>query len=325
MIVYWRPKEFVVVLAVRLAVMADRKGRSVLFKVPYHSSLRQLKLAIENGINSRILVFQDMGAGEFLVEVEDAEDVKTLFEEGFDVEESHISCHPPHGKFTNVSIMNLRSYIPDEDVKEALKEYGDIKSEVIRLKYKKDHDLAGLENGNRLIKMLLTKPSIPYSLRIGGEWCRVIHDNQQPICSQCHQVGHTRKRCPEVKCVICKEYGHMSYICEKRESVIEVNPDNVKSGDDSTSVEISGKEKSSSKGISVDSEKIAVSGNDVEDMDSEENVQGCKRQHSDSDSGFVTVRRRQRMNPVPNVSCAKPRTEKLLSKKVDNGKTLSDS
>ena len=84
--------------------------------------------------------------------------------------------------------------------------------------------------------------------------------------------------------------------------------------------------KSSSKGISVDSEKIAVAGNDVEDMDSEENVQGCKRQHSDSDSGFVTVRRRQRMNPVPNISCAKPRTEKLISKKVvDNGKTLSDS
>ena len=89
MIVYWRPKEFVV-LAVRLAVMADRKGRSVVFKVPHHSSLRQLKLAIKNGIKSRIIVFQDMGAGEFLVEVEDAEDVETLFEEGFDVEESHM-------------------------------------------------------------------------------------------------------------------------------------------------------------------------------------------------------------------------------------------
>ena len=43
-----------------------------------------------------------------------------------------------------------------------------------------------------------------------------------------------------------------------------------------------------------------MAGNDVEDMDSEENVQGCKRQHSYSDPGFVTVRRWQRMNPVPN-------------------------
>ena len=38
----------------------------------------------------------------------------------------------------------------------------------------------------------------------------------------------------------------------------------------------------------VDPEKITV----AEDVESEENVQGSKRQHSDS--GFVTVRRRQK-------------------------------
>jgi len=43
-----------------------------------------------------------------------------------------------------------------------LSEYGELKSDVIRLKYKTDHDLAGLENGNRLMKMVLDKPSIPY-------------------------------------------------------------------------------------------------------------------------------------------------------------------
>lgn len=81
-----------------------------------------------------------------------------------------------------------------------------------------------------------------------------------------------RKWCFEVKCVICKEYGYMLYICEKCELVIEVNLDNVKSGDDFMSVEILGKEKLSSKGIFVDLEKIVVFGNDVEDMDFEENV-----------------------------------------------------
>ena len=213
------------------------------------------------------------------------------------------------------------------DVKDCLSQFGEVKGDVITLKYKADHDLAGIENGNRLVKMVLGARSIPYLMKIGGEWCRVIHNNQQPVCIECHEEGHTRKKCPQIECRICKEKGHMSYICDKKKEQHgdDLNPvadDAVGNSAIVQDVEISGKEKVSSK---VDSEKIAVSGNDVEDMDSEENVQGCKRQHSDSDSGFVTVRRRQRLNPVPNVSCAKPRTEKLISIKVDNGKTLSDS
>lgn len=65
--------------------------------------------------------------------------------------------------------MGLRSYVEDEDVKSALGEYGELKSEVIRLKYKGDHELAGLKNGKRLVKMILDKASIPHSLCIGGE------------------------------------------------------------------------------------------------------------------------------------------------------------
>ena len=41
----------------------------------------------------------------------------------------------------------------------------------------------------------------------------------------------------------------MSNICERRKSVIEVNLDDVKSGEDSTSVEISETKKSGSKEI----------------------------------------------------------------------------
>ena len=119
-------RSLLVFLAVQLAVMTNCKGQSIVFKVPHHLSLRELQIAIENGIKSRIVVFQDMGASKFLVEVQDAEDMETLFKEDFDVEESYISCHTPHSKYTNVSIMNLRSYIPDKDVKEALKDYSDI-------------------------------------------------------------------------------------------------------------------------------------------------------------------------------------------------------
>ena len=123
---------------------------------------------------------------------------------------------------TNVSIMNLTSYIEDKDVKEVLSGYGKFKSKIIRLKYKSDHDLAGLVNGKRSVKRVLEKKSIPYSLRIAGEWWRVIHNNKQPICSEC-QVGHTRKRCPTVKCRVCNELGHMSFDYDKKEYPPENN------------------------------------------------------------------------------------------------------
>lgn len=91
-----------------------------------------------------------------------------LVNNGFDVKEYNIDCSPPHGKFLNVSIMGLQSYIDDDEVIPALSDYGEIKSEVIRLKYKAHCELAGLENCNRLVKMVLVEPLLPNSMKIGG-------------------------------------------------------------------------------------------------------------------------------------------------------------
>jgi len=92
-----------------------------------------------------------------------------------------VSFHPPQDKFIVVSTFILRSYIEDDEFKKVLSQYGEIKREVIRLKYKVDLAFAGLENGNRLVKVLLEKKTIPYLLRIGDEWCRVIHKDQHPF------------------------------------------------------------------------------------------------------------------------------------------------
>ena len=67
-------------------------------------------------------------------------------------------------KFLQVS----GSYVEDNAVIEALKPYGEIKSKIFRLKYKRDHELAGIENVNRLVKMIVATRSIPYSMKIGG-------------------------------------------------------------------------------------------------------------------------------------------------------------
>ena len=154
--------------------------------MPNIINLRDLRAAIEEEIDSDIVIFQDLGSYEFLVELNAANDAEKLIKEGFDAGNSHATCHQPRGQSTDVSIMGLRSYIPYDDVKEALASYGEMKGEVIRLKYNADHELAGIENGNRLVKMVLTAKSIPYSTKIGGEWCRIIHNNKQPVCNECN-------------------------------------------------------------------------------------------------------------------------------------------
>jgi len=141
--------------------MADPKARIVMFRLPYLRTLWELKEAIDREIQSNITVLQDLGNGEILIELANRQDAELLTEEGFDVEETHVGCHPPHGQYTNVSILNLRSYIEDAAVKKVLSQYGEIKGDIIRLKYKADHAFAGMENSNRLVKMLLEEKSIP--------------------------------------------------------------------------------------------------------------------------------------------------------------------
>ena len=88
-----------------------------------------------------------------------------------------MSFHPAQDKFTVVSIFILRSYIEDDEFKKVLSQYGEIKREVIRLKYKVDLAFAGL------VKVLLKNKTIPYLLRIGDEWCRLIHKDQHQFAA----------------------------------------------------------------------------------------------------------------------------------------------
>ena len=129
----------------------------------------------------------------------------------------------PHGYYINVSLLGLPAYIEDDDIIQALCQFGDIKGKMICLKYKSDHDLTGLENGNCLVKMVLSKPAISYSLRISGRWCRVIHNNQQHVCSNCYAVDHSRRNCPEITCKYCHEKGHLSYNCPLRANAQDNN------------------------------------------------------------------------------------------------------
>ena len=53
-----------------VANMADRKGRSVLFKLPRKTSVGRIKSGISDEIADGITVFQDLGNNEYLIELQ---------------------------------------------------------------------------------------------------------------------------------------------------------------------------------------------------------------------------------------------------------------
>ena len=293
--------------------MADRKGRSVKFRTPERIGFGDLKAAIEKVFQDTIVAFQDLGDGVYLLELQSRGDAEVLVNNGFDISEFHVDCSPPHSKFLNGSLMFLRSYVEDEEVKSVLSEYGELKSEVIRLKYKADHDLAGLENGNRLAKMVLEKPTVPYSLRIGGEWCRVIQNNQQKVCTECSELGHTKRNCPRIRSHVCKQLGHMSYSCEQREEQDGEAPDK-QSATNEEQPEASGGHSRATGGDDNGNENIQPNidspinkdphpDSNKEDMDYDYRAQNLKRQHvTDSDSHKASSARRPKLKPVLNLS-----------------------
>ena len=94
----------------------------------------------------------------------------------------------------------------------------------------------------------------------------------------------------------------MSYICEQRNVCVDTadtpvqNPAIGKSSDAIVKSNLP----------DADPENVKDE-NTTEAMDTEHNVQGCKRLLSDSDTDFKTVVRRQRIHPVPNLSSGKQR------------------
>ena len=224
--------------------------------------------------------------------------------------------------------MGLRSYVEDEEVKSALREYGELKSEVIRLKYKADHELAGFENGNRLVKIILEKPSIPYSLRIGGEWCRIIHNNQQPVCIECNEVGHTKRNCPNIRCRVCNQLGHISYNCDQQEDNNDETADGHANDQDSEEIHREQPESARVDPTSEASTAAVLSGNnnktDSNDgMDYEDRGQSNKRQlTTDSDSDRSASARRTRLRPAPTLSTRR-KVDKNIKAAQGSGKPPS--
>ena len=183
---------------------------------------------------------------------------------------------------------------------------------VIRLKYKQGHDLEGLENGNRLLRIVLTAPSIPYSIRIGGEWCRIIHNNQQLICTHCNEPGHPRKNCPSIECRLCNSLGHLSFHCPTKITQAETS----ETAPTQETPETAPTQANNPKPTTPEKPQSQALNNatqmDISPAKTKDKLpSGIKRQHhmdsdnGNSDNGFKVVLRKSRFKFPPNTSMAR--------------------
>ena len=147
----------------------------------------------------------------------------------------------------------------------------------------------------------------------GGQWCRIIHNNQQPICSECHEEGYVRRKCPEIECRLCKTKGHMSFDCTQKNVNNDAETDPTLTPEKTTienELDNDGDDKMPDNIQENTQEVLQESTQDSlrDNMDYDDIIPGQKRPHStDFEDNIKTPLRRQKCKPVPNLSAAEKR------------------
>ncbi|CAC5424836.1 unnamed protein product [Mytilus coruscus] len=126
-------------------------------------------------------------------------------------------CQELVSKYKVVSIMNLSCYVTDDEIRRRFIQIGvEIVSDIKRHCYKETN----IADGTRIIKVKLPAhmSSMPYTMKFyhtatDFAFYRVIHNQQQKVCSKCFSTDHLFKNCPEFTCYSCDEQGHFRKNC----------------------------------------------------------------------------------------------------------------
>ncbi len=97
--------------------MAYRKAKTITFKLPVTATLVDVKSCIEKEDKSaEINVTQDVGRGQYLVELGSQSQAEAFIDSGMDFRKIHVECRPPSGYYINVSVIGLKAYVTEDAV-----------------------------------------------------------------------------------------------------------------------------------------------------------------------------------------------------------------
>lgn len=132
-----------------------------------------------------------------------------------DVKGSKCLVIDPNEKEIPVKLHWLPFYVADEDVRNALAQYGKL-LEIQREKWSR----SGMENiftTTRTARLRLGKgltiDDVPHQVRINGGTVLITAQGRPPLCLKCKKMGHVRRDCQAVKCTKCLRFGHPESEC----------------------------------------------------------------------------------------------------------------
>lgn len=108
-----------------------------------------------------------------------------------------------------VYLRDCPSEVPEDVVKRFFASFGEVHS----VSCSSHQGFPGLLDGNRVIKVSLTK-DVPAMVTIAGFECRVWYRRQPAFCVICEKLGHRTKACPmDGLCRRCRKPGHLAREC----------------------------------------------------------------------------------------------------------------
>lgn len=129
------------------------------------------------------------------------------------------TARPFYQDSTMVSILHIPAFIQDEAIR---RKFSSLNIEIISPI--KRHTILS-EEGNKIpdgtrffrCKFPPEIKSLPYLMRFeypgGSSQYKVLHNDQRKICHKCWSTDHLLRQCPQVKCNVCHENGHIASDC----------------------------------------------------------------------------------------------------------------
>ncbi|VDI66235.1 Hypothetical predicted protein [Mytilus galloprovincialis] len=168
------------------------------------------------GLNSVLAVVKN-DAMSYDITLDSKQTAFRLVQEGIDIANNEYQVSMLHSDITVVSIMQLPSFISDDDIRSKLVSKG---VKIVSPIYRRAIPGTQVADGTRFMKckfpqgMLALPWTIPFKIGSDTKYFRLVHNNQIKVCSECLSPEHMRKQCPYFVCHGCGQYGHSKRQCK---------------------------------------------------------------------------------------------------------------